>query len=259
MTGLKSQTQKSGGEFKIGLLNGNSVSSARKYQEFLITEHSIIGDKAKEAKERQDREAENRSYANQTYQTPNPSLEEDDLFGLPWGSLSLRHVVTKGRAREEESRWGIFGFGRDEDHRYYEHSVNQYKPDVSSFYESDAYYEYGGSNSYYTKDEYSIDDEGYVDKLEEVVDESRPTEYPEGNEKERLDEGSASRGGPIPISGRLDPDEIITQMEASTSGLDPSVVFSSLVRRLVSVRNLPKHQKRLLWTCVRTKPPIMLF
>lgn len=112
-------------------------------------------DKAKEAKERQDREAENRAHASASYQTPEPRDmgTDDELSGLPWGSLSLKHVVSKGRAREEESRRGS---RRGEDKSHYEAQEpvyderDAYYEEHSTYYEGDdrAYYDYGsGSGS----------------------------------------------------------------------------------------------------------------
>jgi hypothetical protein len=78
---------------------------------------------------------------------------DDELSGLPWGSLSLKHVVSKGRAREEESRRGS---RRDEDRSHYEAQEpvyderDAYYEEHSAYYEGDdrAYYDYGsGSGS----------------------------------------------------------------------------------------------------------------
>ena len=66
-----------------------------------------IGDKAKEAKERQEREAQNRAHAGESYHTLSPSemKDDDELSGLPWGSLSLKHVVSKGKdLKDKEQR-----------------------------------------------------------------------------------------------------------------------------------------------------------
>ncbi|KAH8757768.1 hypothetical protein BGZ57DRAFT_859194 [Hyaloscypha finlandica] len=95
-------------------------------------------DKAKEAKERQDREAENRAHAGHSYHTPDPGEmgTDEELSGLPWGSLSLRHVVSKGKAREEESRRGS---KTHEERSHYEQEPVYEERDV--YYEQDAYYE----------------------------------------------------------------------------------------------------------------------
>lgn len=95
-------------------------------------------DKAKEAKERQDRDAENTAHAGHSYHTPDPGemAADDELSGLPWGSLSLRHVVSKGKAKEEESRRGS---KTHEDRSHYEQEPVY--DDRDAYYENDAYYE----------------------------------------------------------------------------------------------------------------------
>lgn len=80
---------------------------------------------------------------------------DDELSGLPWGSLSLKHVVSKGRAREEESRRGS---RRDEERSYYgAHEPastvyderETYYDENPTYYEADdrAYYDYGSGGS----------------------------------------------------------------------------------------------------------------
>jgi len=104
-------------------------------------------DKAKEAKERQDREAENRAHAGSAYHTPDPGEmgTDDELSGLPWGSLSLKHVVRKGKAKEDQSRRGS---GRDEDRSHYSGQDRGYE-EGDAYYEQDpAYYE-EGDRAYY--------------------------------------------------------------------------------------------------------------
>jgi hypothetical protein len=103
-------------------------------------------DKTKEAKERQDREAENRAHAGSSYHTPHPGDmgTDDELSGLPWGSLSLKHVVEKGKAKEQDSRRGS---RKDEERSYYE--VGDRGHEGGEYYEGErAYYDYGsGSGS----------------------------------------------------------------------------------------------------------------
>ena len=96
------------------------------------------GDKAKETKERQDRDAENTAHAGHSYHIPDPGemAADDELSGLPWGSLSLRHVVSKGKAKEEESRRGS---KTHEDRSHY--GQEPVYDDRDAYYENDAYYE----------------------------------------------------------------------------------------------------------------------
>ncbi|CAL3963197.1 hypothetical protein PZA11_000884 [Diplocarpon coronariae] len=63
-------------------------------------------DKAKETKERSERDAENQARAGYSYHTPDPrNMRKDgELSGLPWGSISLKHVISKGKAKEESRR-----------------------------------------------------------------------------------------------------------------------------------------------------------
>jgi hypothetical protein len=104
-----------------------------------------IGDKAKETKERQDREASDRAHAGHSYNTPDPGEmgTDDELSGLPWGSLSLKHVISKGKAKEDTSRRGS---RRDDDRSYYDER-SHYEAQEPVYEERDAYYE--GESVYY--------------------------------------------------------------------------------------------------------------
>ncbi|RQM05455.1 hypothetical protein DH86_00001988 [Scytalidium sp. 3C] len=68
-------------------------------------------DKAKENKERAERDERNIAHAGSSYHTPDPSdlARDEELSGLPWGSLSFKHVVEKGKAKEYSSRHGSHG------------------------------------------------------------------------------------------------------------------------------------------------------
>jgi hypothetical protein len=76
---------------------------------------NITGEKAKEQKEKSERDSRNQQYAGSSYHVPDPSelLDADDCSGLPWGSISMRHVVARGH--ESESRRG--GAGGSGSHR----------------------------------------------------------------------------------------------------------------------------------------------
>lgn len=67
---------------------------------------------------------------------------DDELSGLPWGSLSLKHVVSKGRAKEESSRRGS---RRDDGRSHYGGSA--YDTHEPIYEERDAYYE--AESTYY--------------------------------------------------------------------------------------------------------------
>ncbi|KAH7072888.1 hypothetical protein BKA63DRAFT_53099 [Paraphoma chrysanthemicola] len=63
-------------------------------------------DKAKEQKEEADREAENRRRAGSSYASPEPEDIETNhnLSGLPWGGISMKHVVETGKNKEQSSQ-----------------------------------------------------------------------------------------------------------------------------------------------------------
>lgn len=71
--------------------------------------------------------------------------DDDELSGLPWGSLSLKHVVSTGHAREEESRRGS---RRDEETNYYEAQEPVYD-DRDAYYEAEGTYYEGEDAVYY--------------------------------------------------------------------------------------------------------------
>jgi len=67
---------------------------------------TITGDKVREQKEASERSAVDQRQAGGSYSTASP----DDLDtrrgeeGLPWGSISLRHIVSTGRSKDKDSR-----------------------------------------------------------------------------------------------------------------------------------------------------------
>jgi hypothetical protein len=67
-------------------------------EEEKLTWRGVIGEKARERKESAERDARNQEHAASSYRTPRPSDigMEDELSGLPWGSMNFRHVVAKG-------------------------------------------------------------------------------------------------------------------------------------------------------------------
>ncbi|RYP77072.1 hypothetical protein DL771_001362 [Monosporascus sp. 5C6A] len=81
-------------------------------------------EKAKEQKERAERESRNQEHAGSSYRIPDPSeleAEDADLPGLPWGGINVRHVVARGRENHESRR----GSARDDysqDDAHYHHS-----------------------------------------------------------------------------------------------------------------------------------------
>jgi hypothetical protein len=64
----------------------------------------ITGEKAREQKETAERSAEDRRRAGGSYSAADPGdLDTGDEEGLPWGSISLRHVVSTSRSKEKSS------------------------------------------------------------------------------------------------------------------------------------------------------------
>jgi hypothetical protein len=66
----------------------------------------FTGDKAKEQKEESERDIENKSRAGNSYASPEPrDIDQGhELSGLPWGGISLRHIVETGKSREQHSQ-----------------------------------------------------------------------------------------------------------------------------------------------------------
>ncbi|KAK5173642.1 uncharacterized protein LTR77_002323 [Saxophila tyrrhenica] len=61
-------------------------------------------DKVRQQREESERNAENQRNAVGSYTTPEPEKSDTGEEGLPWGSISLRHVISKGRTKELSSR-----------------------------------------------------------------------------------------------------------------------------------------------------------
>ena len=65
----------------------------------------MTGDKVRQQKEEQERGAADQMRAGGAYTAPEPDeVDTGDEAGLPWGSISLRHVVATGKAKEQSSR-----------------------------------------------------------------------------------------------------------------------------------------------------------
>ncbi|CAD6441911.1 5c364c24-b740-4438-af7f-6fc5c4b4da57 [Sclerotinia trifoliorum] len=108
-------------------------------------------DKVKADQERQDRDSENRAHAGHSYHTADANdvyYDNPDASGSPWGSLSMKHVVSKGRAREDASRYEPrTGDGAS----YYQNADVAYGGEAyyggeATSYEGDhTYYDYGSA------------------------------------------------------------------------------------------------------------------
>ncbi|KAK0833978.1 hypothetical protein LTR73_001741 [Friedmanniomyces endolithicus] len=62
-------------------------------------------DKMRLQREVSERDADNTRKASGAYRTPEPEdLDRSESSGLPWGGISLRHVIATGKAKEQSSR-----------------------------------------------------------------------------------------------------------------------------------------------------------
>ncbi|KAF2740412.1 hypothetical protein EJ04DRAFT_531052 [Polyplosphaeria fusca] len=63
-------------------------------------------DKVREQKEDTEREVENQRRAGGSYASPEPGDIDQgrDLSGLPWGGISMRHIVESGKSKEANSQ-----------------------------------------------------------------------------------------------------------------------------------------------------------
>ena len=69
------------------------------------------GSKTKQQKEESERVAQNQQQATGAYRRPEPEdITDTEEEGLPWGSVSLRHVFTTGRSKDESSQKTLQNF-----------------------------------------------------------------------------------------------------------------------------------------------------
>ncbi|OAL49219.1 hypothetical protein IQ07DRAFT_512719 [Pyrenochaeta sp. DS3sAY3a] len=63
-------------------------------------------DKVKEQKEDTEREVENQRRAGSSYATIEPETMDtsQNLSGLPWGGISMKHIVETGKTKEQSSQ-----------------------------------------------------------------------------------------------------------------------------------------------------------
>ncbi|ORY11243.1 hypothetical protein BCR34DRAFT_588060 [Clohesyomyces aquaticus] len=116
-----SQSQQSGGQQSTSPRDGSSSgkdpkakgdewsdvkdpSERRKIQNKLAQRR--FRDKVREAKEETEREVENLRRAGSSYASPEArDLDQgQDLSGLPWGGISMRHIVEAGKGKEQSSQ-----------------------------------------------------------------------------------------------------------------------------------------------------------
>lgn len=108
------------------------------------------GDKTKADKERQDRDAENQAHAGHAYHTPDPNeiYYDEEASATPWGSMSMKHVVSKARAQDNTYRRET---RPDEEASHYENAGTTYEGgayyegEAAAYEEDQPYYEYGSA------------------------------------------------------------------------------------------------------------------
>ncbi|KAI1075209.1 hypothetical protein F5B20DRAFT_585428 [Whalleya microplaca] len=109
-------------------------------------------EKAKEQKEITERDSRNQEYADSSYRVAHSDeldADQTDVSGLPWGSISMRHVVARGH--ESESRRG----SRRDDYT---------QDDSAQYYAQSDYYQQQQTDSYGSRDSSGGDDQYYEDQ-----------------------------------------------------------------------------------------------
>ncbi|OLN84479.1 hypothetical protein CCHL11_08199 [Colletotrichum chlorophyti] len=102
--------------------------------------------KNQDSKEKASRDAQNEANAANVYTIASPSDlgPGEEEAGPPWGSISFKHVVTRGH--EHESRRGS---GRDDYAREESQYANSYGNDYTTGYQAPSYGSSGGEEFYY--------------------------------------------------------------------------------------------------------------
>ncbi|PNP55135.1 hypothetical protein THARTR1_04824 [Trichoderma harzianum] len=110
--------------------------------------------KVKEQKERAEREAKDKENAGNSYRIPEPDDvdTEPEPSGLPWGSVSLSHIVSRGHEAESRKSSGQGTYLEDS------FVARNYSSSFSSEVRQTASYSSGGAN------------DGYVDENTYVYD-----------------------------------------------------------------------------------------
>jgi hypothetical protein len=114
------------------------------------------GEKAKDNRERSERDLKNQEHAGNSYRIPTPSDIDavSDLSGLPWGSVNLNHVVARGYDAESRRSSGRGTYVGDEGYPVgsWPHAYRQDYPQTASYGSS-----YGGEESFYDQATYAYD------------------------------------------------------------------------------------------------------
>ena len=116
---------------------------------------ATTGEKARENKEKAERDSRNQEYAGNSYRIPEPSdfNHESELSGLPWGSVNVSHFLQRGHAAESQRSSGRGTYVGDDNF-----TTGQYSYQYSNQWNQSA--SYGGSSG---GEEYYYDDSYYYD------------------------------------------------------------------------------------------------
>ena len=102
-TGVRLRTRTRGGRSRTESHSANFVSCPYVCTDQLLLTYRA-GEKVRQQREESERNAENQRRAGGSYSTAEPEEVDSGEEGLPWGSISLRHVITAGRTKEQSSR-----------------------------------------------------------------------------------------------------------------------------------------------------------
>ncbi|KAI1404592.1 hypothetical protein F4819DRAFT_112246 [Hypoxylon fuscum] len=116
-------------------------------------------EKVKEQKEKAERESRNVEHADSSYRLPSSdelvASEDKDLSGLPWGSISMKHVLAMGHETESR-RSSANESGHGGDHNGYGDAPQHYA--TSSPFQPYQTTSYGSSTNSSGGDDYSYQD-----------------------------------------------------------------------------------------------------
>jgi hypothetical protein len=189
MIGLRLLSQKRDAGSKTSLRKGSSVSAKcpfhatlRREEEMANTPVSNVGEKARENKERAEREARNQQHAGSCYQIPAPSdvASDQEVSGLPWGTFSMRHVVSRGHEAESRRSSGRGDYLR-EDGRYQTSPFMEHAPypaATPSYQQHHGHGSFGGSSAGEDGPYYETDPQLFYGSSGIPAQQSQQSQYP---------------------------------------------------------------------------------
>ncbi|KAF5660593.1 SRP40-suppressor of mutant AC40 of RNA polymerase I III [Fusarium heterosporum] len=135
----------------------------RKFRKILHPERPILklisnlGEKARENKEKAERESRNQEYAGNSYRIPSSSdfSSHADPSGLPWGSMNIGHFV--GRSQEAESRHSSSRRGTNSADESFATATYGASPSYSAQWTQQVGYNEGNVDEMYYDDSYLYD------------------------------------------------------------------------------------------------------